>query len=209
MTLPHNAKALVCATALCVATTFGGCGSPAQEAPDTDAATAQDAGAVDSQDAAESGDVGGAVQSKSAASATEAVTATIRNATGYDVASLAVKAAGQDEYDARHTFEGVVLPDGETTTLEFLPILVDGEPATAYDVLAITTNDSVIEALGVDLLGARDLTLRFDDSVGYVSYRDANTNEVVDNREEAEEALQNATQDIQTYDMLNQMDVAE
>ena len=207
--LPHKSMTLMCAMALCVATTLGGCGPFAQEAPAADAASGQDAGVSDANEAAEPGDATPSAQAAPSASATEAVSVTIRNATGYDVASIAVRAAGQDEYDARHTFEGVVLPDGETTTLEFLPIMVGGGPASAYDVLATTTNDAIIEVQDVDLLGVQDLTLRFDDSVGYVSYRDAQTHEVVDNKEEAEQALQTEGQNIQTYDMLTQMDIPE
>ena len=135
----------------------------------------------------------------------QTVKVSLTNDTGYDVSAIAVRAAGESEYDATHTFESITFKDGMTSEISFQEILKDGKPVETYDVLLTTTDDSFIEVFDVDLVGAKDLTIKFENGVGYVEYRTEGSDEVQSNQEEAEQNSVQNTEDVETYDTQNQL----
>ena len=182
----------------------GGCGNSANQKSSASAASGQQSVAATSADgqAQQPGE-----QVSGAMTLGEDVSVTFTNGTGLDLKSVAFRASGTSEYDADHTFEVKDMKDGSITTLKFKQFLSNGSPVKEYDILAKTTDDSNIEVFGVNLLDAKDLVLKFEDSFGYVEYRVEGSDEVVNNREQSEERLiqeMEGQEEEPTYDMQNQ-----
>lgn len=118
-----------------------------------------------------------------AASSIGAGTSTIQvlNETGYDIIGLRIKPSSQESYDAKNSFDGFVFANGETADLSFTP----QAGANAYDVVLLTAEDSKIAVRNVDLLERKNITFRFEEGIGYITYTDASTGQTVDNRAEA------------------------
>lgn len=187
-----TAAALVPALALSFA--LVGCVAPSSTQDATDSATSADTAA-----SLQGSDV---TSSQTNASVVNVV---VKNETGHDVSSLAFRAAGTTEYEKTHTFEGFEIKDGASTTISFAPILADGKPAQAYDILVKTSDDAVMEMPNVDLASLSELSLKFEESTGFVEFVDSDSGEVVNNKEESEELIQQNTEDIETYDKQNQL----
>jgi len=173
--------------------------APAQEPP------VQEPKAVDEHDVAEAEKSVVEIDTPEAAGdVVPNATVTVNNQTGYDVVSLALRASGTQDYDEAHTFNDLLLVDGSTAQISFQQITDGGEPVAFYDVLLVTADDSIMEMYNVDLLNLRDLTLRFEDSVGYVEYLDEDTGQTTDNKDESMQVVIDQIDDLVTYDMENQ-----
>lgn len=116
-------------------------------------------------------------------------TVQVTNETGSDIVGLRIKPASQESYDTQNSFDGFVFSNGETVDLCFDKVA----GATGYDVVLLTAEDSKIAVRGIALADSKDLTFRFEDGIGFVSYVDAVTGQTVDNRASAIDAEENAT----------------
>lgn len=198
--IANGAAALMLAASLGIA----GCGSPSnQQGQGQDQKQEQSATKTDDKTSGDSTEAKKSEKQEELAGQTVKVSLT--NDTGYDVTTIAVRAAGESEYDATHTFEGITFKDGMTSEISFQEILKGGKPVETYDVLLTTAEESFIEVFDVDLVGAKDLTIKYENGVGYVEYRTEGSDEVQSNQEEAEENSVQNTEDIETYDTQNQL----
>lgn len=166
-------------------------------APSSTQGTSSDTASADSS--SQTGDT------TSSQTSSSVVNVEVKNETGHDVSSLAFRPAGASEYETTHTFEGFEIKNGASTTISFMPVLTSGKPAEAYDILVKTTDGAVMEMPNVALASLAELTLKFEGSTGYVEYVDSDSGEVVNNKEESEELIQQNTEDIETYDKQNQL----
>lgn len=171
--------------------------------------TASNSQSAASSTAASSTEASSSVSSSESSSQTStdesSITVTLKNETGEEIASVAVKASGTSEYSETHTFNGFYLKNGDSADLTFEQIQVEGKPATSYDLQFVTTNDAIMEMPGLDLANLKEVTLKFEDSVGYVEYTDAVSGETVNNKEESEQLVNQNTENITTYDQQNQL----
>lgn len=185
--------AAVLVPALALSFALVGCGAPSSTQDASNGATSADSASAQANDAT------------SSQTSSSVVNVVVKNETGHDVSSLAFRAAGASEYETTHTFEGFEIKNGASTTISFMPILTNGKPAEAYDILVKTSDGAVMEMPNVGLANLAELTLKFEGSTGYVEYVDSDSGEVVNNKEESEQILQESTEDVETYDKQNQL----
>lgn len=124
-------------------------------------------------------------------------TVQVTNETGSDIVGLRIKPATQESYGAENSFDGFVFANGETVYLSFDKV----SDVTDYDVVLLTGEDGKIAVRNIKLAESENLAFHFEDGVGYVSYTDASTGQIVDNRTEALDAEADApvvSEDLET-----------
>lgn len=105
----------------------------------------------------------------------------VSNETGYDVIGVRIKPVGAKQFTDENSFDGFVFSDGSTVMLCY-----DEVPtAKVYDIVLLTSNDSKIGVKGVDLAHAKDITFRFEEGIGFVTFTDPQTGEGADTRDAA------------------------
>lgn len=129
----------------------------------------------------------------------------VSNETGYEIASIALRASGDTNYAEGLTFNGLNIVNGQTAHISFNKIVRDGTPVTSYDVKALTPNQGIMEFRNVDLLNLHNLCLKFDEGVGYVSYTDASSGQTADTKDESVQLQKDEAGNISTYDKQNQL----
>lgn len=145
------------------------------------------------QDTTQASSASSRAESSSTASAPDAVglavpaigagdtTVQVTNETGYDVIGIKVKSEDEASYPTANSFDGFVFEDGSTIDLSFTRTAGEDD----YDVLLLTSEDSKIAVRDIELAGLRDITFRFEEGIGYITYTDATTGKTLDNRADA------------------------
>lgn len=128
------------------------------------------------------------------------VTVEVGNATGYDITGIRIKPVSQDAYSPENSFEGFVFGDKSTAALSFTGAAQGGN----YDVLLLTSVDSKIAVRDIDLAHLKNISFRFEQGVGFITYTDAASGEGADNRDQAFAAEGIAASSARTYDTENQ-----
>lgn len=126
----------------------------------------------------------------------ETVQVELTNNTGYDFVRMQVKSAGAAQYDPDQAYD-VSFANGAHETFS---IEVDPNVDT-HDFMFVTEDDSRIGADGVNLATMHDITLRFEDGFGFVTYTDDAGEE--HSTKEATVA-QVGNESVETYDQQNQ-----
>lgn len=103
----------------------------------------------------------------------------VSNETGYDIVGVRIKPANAKQFTEENSFKGFDFADGSMVRLCFTEM-----PETqAYDIVLLTANDSKIGVRGVDLTHVEDITFRFEEGVGFVTFKDPQTGEGADTRD--------------------------
>ena len=126
---------------------------------------------------------------------------TLTNKTEYTIDEIGVLSPGSGEILPGNSFTGLALPVGESVTLEYLKCSESG----LYDIRCVTDQMGIIYLNNVDLNARERYSIEFSEGIGYTSYLDEESQEIVDTFQEASEANVNAGESgEQTYDMENQ-----
>lgn len=135
--------------------------------------------------------------SSSAKANTGTVDVKVTNGTGYDISGVRIKPTAQEDYTDEGSYYGLAFANGTATEFS----LKDVKEGQNYDVMLLTTADSKIPVRDIDLAGLKNITFRFEDGIGFITYTDPVSGEGADNRDEA---LKLADQHVKTYDIENQ-----
>ena len=121
-------------------------------------------------------------------------TVTVENETGSTVSGLAFKASADSDYADDCTFSGFTFTNGMQASISFDPIAAaQSTSGSTYDVKLTTTDDSLIVINQIDLENASDITFRFEDGYGYITYLD-NNNQTVSTKDQAIEIEKKAAE---------------
>lgn len=132
-------------------------------------------------------------------------TVRLTNETGCSITAISLKDQAAEGSDPAVAFDGLDVAAGDTIVLSFDPV----EGAERYEVRLTTGEERVIVLRSVDLAGLDELDLRYEDSIGYVSYVDEETQQEVDDHAEAVAAQEAEDAGMVTYDMESQLDDSE
>lgn len=132
-----------------------------------------------------------------------AVSVEIVNATGYDINSLSIMPSNQSDYATDATYTNFLFKDGATADLSYAK---SDDPSQQYDLKFKTTGDGTIAVSNVSFTNVSNLTIRFDEGFGYVTYVETTTGKAVSGFQQAkqDQAEASKSDSYKNYDTENQ-----